>query len=615
MRLLLQVLAILAVLAALFYFLRGCDSNSMENILPEAPRHIVPIDSTDIISDQDSIYQLVKNRLNILVKDTAVDIQTFAEDFKKAYPSQSYEILYYDDKTRRIQVKVPEQDREKLKKEIKTKLSRYELLIWDETLFISSRVPADPGFSSGDKSWHLETIKAYEAWEKSFGDHEIIIAIVDNGFDLKHPEFVDRTTAPYNVITRTSDVFTDLSEQHGTHVGGIAAGNKDNNAGSSGVAPNCKLMPIMVSDAQGLLSITAIIDGILYAVYNGADVINLSLGMKLNPEISNAPAHIQLDIIRNFMKDQEEFWNEIFEIANDFNCTIVMAGGNEDMMIGLDPMQRNESTIKVNALDRNLQRASFSNFGPYSTISAPGVHIYSSVPHNSFAYLDGTSMACPLVAGGVGLIKSHRPNITNLEIVTLLKNTALPLAQSKKEIGNLLQLDKALDIAKSNEPILDTSQDACKDISEQIAELEKRLNDLRNKCPDASLVIDTMKMPDTLTNMDFMRGTWKSTTPISNDENEELVLYFTFNGSNNVLLEIVEPDNNICDAICELDLGTKMFEIDQDNYAKCNRQGVYDQYYPYVYTCGADANGLVECYAQNKEIKFNRYTFNLIKTK
>jgi len=114
-------------------------------------------------------------------------------------------------------------------------------------------------------------------------------------------------------------------------------------------------------------------------------------------------------------------------------------------------LQRPELFITVSAVDknnRNLNKANFSNYGSFSTISAPGVNIYSTVGKNDYQTMDGTSMAAPIVSGAVALMKSLNNNITNKQIICILQNTGL---ETQGNIGKLIQIDKALQKVKSGE--------------------------------------------------------------------------------------------------------------------------------------------------------------------
>jgi subtilisin family serine protease len=95
------------------------------------------------------------------------------------------------------------------------------------------------------------------------------------------------------------------------------------------------------------------------------------------------------------------------------------------MMTGFAPFQRSKNTIKVGAIDKNQNKASFSNFGPNTTIYAPGTNIYGAKPGNSYEILQGTSMAAPIVSGFIGLLKSMNKNLSNQQILSLINRNSV----------------------------------------------------------------------------------------------------------------------------------------------------------------------------------------------
>jgi subtilisin family serine protease len=317
-----------------------------------------------------------------------------------------------------LQVQLPEKERVKFKTEVKSKLNQYKLLVWDETLFDYVKTFNDPKLKDNSVNWYLKAININKAWEQTTGDNQIVIAVIDNGFDLNHPELKGKAVKPYNVIDKTTDV-SPSKENHGTHVASTIVAKGDNNQGLVGICPDCSFMPIKVEDQNGMMTNTYIIDAILYAIKNKADVINLSLGMQI-PMGLNIPIQEQKEYINSNAKDEEEFWNDLFNYASQKNVSCVLAAGNSNILTGFDPFQRAKATIKVGAVNQNGQKASFSNFGTLTTIYAPGTTIYGAKPGNSYQILEGTSMAAPIVSGFVGLIKSKNKNSTNLEILKIL---------------------------------------------------------------------------------------------------------------------------------------------------------------------------------------------------
>ncbi len=387
--------------------------------LPENISHIIPVDTSKIITDSINNRKIISNLVNIALKNPNYSIARFAGDFKEKYPSDDYQIIFIDSVINRIQVRLPEHYRIAFKNEVKTTLNNYNLLVWDETLFDYVKVFTDPMLSNNKANWYLKAININAAWEKTTGDENIVIAVIDNGFDLDHPELQNKAIKPYNVITRTEDVRPN-QVNHGTHIASTIIGNSNNNEGLVGICPKCKIMPIKVQDPNGIMTNTYIIDAILYAIKNGASIINLSLGIMIPPGIQ-IPLQEQMDYINSFAKDEEGFWKDLFQYAEDKNITCVLAAGNNNMLTGFDSFQRSPSTIKVGAIDPNLNKANFSNFGDQTTIYAPGVEIFGARSGDGYEYLEGTSMAAPIVSGFIGLMKSYNSNITNKEIIDLLK--------------------------------------------------------------------------------------------------------------------------------------------------------------------------------------------------
>lgn len=390
--------------------------------LPDNITQIIPIDTTKIIIDSISQRRIVSNLVNIAVKNSDKSIAHFASDLKEKYPSKEYRIVYIDSVINRLQVQLPDKERMKFKSEIKIKLNKYKLLVWDETLFDYVKTFNDPMLSNTKANWYMKAIDIEKAWGKTTGNINTVIAVIDNGFDLNHPELKNKAVKQYNVIDKSTNVNPN-KENHGTHVASTMVGNGNNNAGLVGICPECRFMPIKVQDQNGIMTNTYIIDAILYAIKNKASVINLSLGMLIPPSI-DIPIEDQREYIASYAKDEEEFWKDLFKYADEKNITCVLAAGNSNIMTGFDSFQRSESIIKVGAVDNNLSKANFSNFGDQTTIYAPGVDIYGAGPDNGYEFLQGTSMAAPIVSGFIGLMKSLNNKLTNKQIISHLQATA-----------------------------------------------------------------------------------------------------------------------------------------------------------------------------------------------
>ena len=450
-------------------------------ILPPDQGVLPPIDDDPVIDPEHP--DVLADRLNILMENENKSIMDLAKAFKEKYPSDNYKIIYYDDVVKRMQVTVPPGERERLKTEIPQKFApEYNLFVFDEALFEGAYRPNDPAVSNADKAWYLDAVNAFEAWDITRGSDDIVVAIVDNGFSLNHPELKTKVVKPYNVWLHSNNV-KPQREDHGTHVAGTAIAIADNNKGISGIAPNCKFMPVQVANPNGLMTTTSILDGVLYSVYQGADVINISLGQKLSV-LRGAAEQLQRQFIRDRFKEEERLWREISRIAARHKVTIVVAAGNDSVLAGIDALHRPENIIVVSAVDKNLsslRRASFSNYGEYSTVSAPGVGIYSSVGRNDYETMQGTSMAAPVVTGAVALMKSVNKDLTSEQIISILQQTGLPVSSN---VGKMIQIDKALQAVKGGHVDVPTPTPSGGDV--QVLLSWGNYNDLDLKCSDPS---------------------------------------------------------------------------------------------------------------------------------
>lgn len=581
----------LLLLFFLEWLLKGCthkeDPDSGENhssqFLPSpitSPRSggYEPVDPGDIGYGRDSIGRIVLDRINILLEKKADDTaEKFAEAFKNLYPGEKYQICYFDSLTYRLQLKVPAEKQIEVSDNLNIQLPDFEFIVFDESVFYANVVPSDPGFSDAAKRWYFEAIHTYEAWEMTTGSSHIKVAVVDNGFDTSHPELKGCILDPFNMIERNSHLFPPLGSPcpgHGTHVAATAVGRMNNREGVCGIAPECKLIPIQVADAQGLISLTTILDGVLYAIYKGADVVNVSLGSTVNPLVKGMPPQLQIDQIRQYRKNEERVWAEVFKIAAHRNCTIVMAAGNESYVSGWDAMKRNNGSIVVSAFDHDGNQASFSNYGDYpgvyenfSTISAPGVDIYNAFPGGQYASIEGTSMASPIVAGAVALMKSLNPKLTTLEIASILRQTGRP---THFPIGPLLDLKAALQCVQSG-------------------------NYTKNP-PKQKTSVRKLGTGD-LNNPAMLNGTWRASEQLLNKGDEEITLYLKFEGHRSQLIIVENKTGETFVAPILVTVVKDKMIIRQVEEAKSNKGNRYRRYF---YNCTPDADGTIRCVAQEE---------------
>ncbi|GAA4409173.1 hypothetical protein GCM10023187_32070 [Nibrella viscosa] len=431
--------------------------------LPDRPQGVVaPVDSAEVVTDPaDSLRQpLVGNRLNIFLKKD-VNLVAFADKFKGQYTDTSLQITAFDTLLNALQIQFPAEQRDIWRDRLRKMPEVY--LVFDERLFQTGSIPDDPDLAAPDKNWYFKAIRAFEAWDITRGSALVTVAVLDGGFDTGHPELQTQIVQPRNMTSESGEVnvLSPAGGRHGTHVAATVAGRADNQAGTSGIAPNCRVMTVQVgSDKPSSL---AIVFGLQYAIQNGAKVISLSLGSSIPPDIaaklaamSEADQNAVLAAYQNSPAYQTErqLYETIFGEASRNGVVIVKATGNENIPAGFDPMNATRYTINVSADDLpgqsgRSQRAPFSNFGELATVSAPGVKIYNAVPGGGYDYMSGTSMATPIVAGGVALMCSLRPDLAPDRIRDILVSTGLPaIDRTSRPVGPLIQLDKALDACR-----------------------------------------------------------------------------------------------------------------------------------------------------------------------
>ena len=250
----------------------------------------------------------------------------------------------------------------------------------------------DPDLNNATMNYGLTDVDALEAWDVITGSQEIVIAVVDSGIKLDHPEFAGRLVAGYDFVNHDDQPDDDMG--HGTHVAGIIAAALDNGQGVAGVCPNCRLMPVKVLNQSNIGSWSQLAQGILFAVDNGARVINLSLGATI-PSETLAVA---------------------IQYALDSGVVVVAAAGNNGSDAPFYPAAL-DGVIAVGATTDQDVRWSRSNYGSYIDLVAPGALVYSTYNDldnmfHGYTYMSGTSMASPFVSGVAGLLLSANSELT-----------------------------------------------------------------------------------------------------------------------------------------------------------------------------------------------------------
>lgn len=262
-----------------------------------------------------------------------------------------------------------------------------------DTLAKAQDIPNDPYYLD---QWGLQKILAPNAWNVTHGSASTLIAIVDTGIDGSHPDLANKIVARAN-FTMDPDID---DNGHGSHVAGIAAADTNNGIGVAGAGYDTRLLSVKVLDNTGSGYYSWVANGITWAADNGAKVINLSLGGSASSlTLQNAVAYA---------------WSK--------GAIVVAAAGNNGNIIPFYPADY-PNVVSVAATDSNDHKASWSNFGSWVAMAAPGVNILSAY-QGGYAYLSGTSMATPFVSGVTGLIWSQHPGWTNAQIENKLETSA-----------------------------------------------------------------------------------------------------------------------------------------------------------------------------------------------
>lgn len=302
-------------------------------------------------------------------------------------------------------------------------------------------IPADSYYG---QQWGLDTIRMPQAWDLAKGSNSVTVAVIDTGIDYNHQDFSGR-----NIIkgpdfstgnccrgsvcdgpkSRDSDPVDDNG--YGTHVAGTIGAITDNNEGISGVNWNVTLMAVKVVSSAGCGGTEDIVDGLIYAVDNGARVINMSLG---SPFVCS------------------QLYQDAINAAYNSGSIVVAAAGNDNRDAQNSSPASCDGVITVGNSDQNDERAPNSNWGRRVDIAAPGVEILSTFPGGVYGHRSGTSMAAPHVSGVAGLLLAANPGLPQDQVKSCLINSADPIT-TDENIGPRLNAYRALTLCTNTAPI------------------------------------------------------------------------------------------------------------------------------------------------------------------
>lgn len=305
-----------------------------------------------------------------------------------------------------------------------------------------NHVPDDPRFPD---QWHLRNLgekgavqgvdgRVSEAWDVTQGSADVVIAINDDGVDVKHPDLAAHCLAPLNFPADWEAKKGELGGfgSHGTSVAGVAAAIGDNSIGVAGVCPQCKLLPHMLAEMVGgsfNLTDKEEADGFVAQVDGGAWIISNSWGPGQGDprfEVPSFPVGGVGSVVAAALDYAET------QGRGGKGTVILFAAGNENTKIAAESIY--PTVVSVGAVDDQGVKSYYSSFGKQLGVAAPsngglrGITTVSSTPTGAEAkYTDqfgGTSSACPFAAGVAGLILSANPELTAAQVRDVLKRSA-----------------------------------------------------------------------------------------------------------------------------------------------------------------------------------------------
>ncbi|MCC6809416.1 MAG: S8 family serine peptidase [Deltaproteobacteria bacterium] len=269
-------------------------------------------------------------------------------------------------------------------------------------------------FAPNDKNyqyqWHFDNLQAEAAWNITKGSDSITIAIVDSGVDDKHPDLAAKLVKPYDAAqNKQGTAFPIDGEPHGTSCAGDAAAISNNTIGVAGVCHGCKVMPIRLLTASGWSAAGSDVRAFQWAWQNGADIISNSWGASQPVAVDDALA------------------DAVDEAATKGRggkgSVVLFASGNDYRENYKEEMASLPSALSIGASDAQDRRFSYSDYGPYVTVLAPSASVTTDISGaDGYSTTDytgsfgGTSSACPVAAGVVGLMLSANPALTSQQI-------------------------------------------------------------------------------------------------------------------------------------------------------------------------------------------------------
>ena len=336
--------------------------------------------------------------------------------------------------------------------------SKYQVSFDAKYIAKTMKLPNDPLF---DSQWHLLNtgqslglldldIRAPEAWKRQSDSPNITVAVIDGGIDVEHPDLVNniwlnQKEIPENGIDDDRNGFIDdingwnfvenspsvSSSEHGTHVAGIIGAEGNNNIGVSGLTWDVKMMSLDIFGDETKYDSEDLFEAIHYAVDNGADIINMSIGYTI--------PFGTLERFKQVFPDLYQGYIDALNYAVDHGVTLISSAGNDNAddlnTLSLPAAFTTEvpGYISVAAINDEGHVTDYSNFGGKVSVAAPGgssftskTKIISTLPRDKGLYggMPGTSMAAPIVSGAVALMLERNKNLLPEDVLWILDETS-----------------------------------------------------------------------------------------------------------------------------------------------------------------------------------------------
>ena len=291
-------------------------------------------------------------------------------------------------------IKVPSQALEK----VKAALSKNSHFSFVENNYLAAGA-VEPNDTRYPSQWHLSKISAPGGWDLSVGSTGEPIAVIDSGIDPSHPDLAPKLLEGYNFLAGSTDTHDVLG--HGTAVAGTAGAMTDNYEGVAGVAWDNPIMPLVVLSADNWASYYDIARAITHAVDQGIRVINISIGGSSSSyTLQNAVTY-----------------------AWERGALVFVAAANYATSTPYYPAACTHA-VAVSATTSSDTKASFSNYGDWIDMAAPGTSILTTNRGGGYGSWNGTSFSSPIAAGLAALIWSADPWLTNAEVLDIMTQNA-----------------------------------------------------------------------------------------------------------------------------------------------------------------------------------------------